>query len=57
LGLEVTAGSEGLAGLDNVEVLDWEFFAVLSLVEVFLGDEDTFAEDCLVDCFAVGLWN
>lgn len=72
LGLEVTAGSEGLAGLDDlghcqisvrgsllpcgtyVEVLGVDL-AVLWLVEVLLGDEDTLAEEVLMDLLAVGL--
>ena len=53
LGLEEAARGEGLAGLDDVEVLGVDF-AVLGLVEVLLGDEDALAEEVRVDRFAVG---
>ena len=40
LGLEVAARGQGLAGLDDIEVLGVNV-TVLGLVEVLLGDEDT----------------
>lgn len=40
----------------NVKVLGVNL-AVLGLVEVLLGDENTLAEEVLVDCLAVGLGN
>jgi len=54
LGLEVAAGSEGLACLDDKEVLDIDV-TVLGEVEVLLGDEHTFSEEVLVDRLAIGL--
>jgi len=56
LGLEVAAGGEGLASLDDVEVLGVDV-AVLGEVEVLLGHEHTLSEEVLVDLLAIGLGN
>ena len=54
LGLDISAGGEGLASLDNVQVLCVDV-VVLWQVVVLLGDEDTLTEEVLVDLLAVGL--
>lgn len=56
LGLDVAAGGERLAGLDDVQVLGVDV-VVLWKVVVLLGDEDTLTEEVLVDLLAVGLWD
>lgn len=56
LSLDVAAGSEGLAGLDDVEVLRVNV-VVLREVVVLLGDEDTLTEEVLVDLLAICLWD
>lgn len=56
LGLDVAAGGERLAGLDNVEVLGVDV-VVLGKVVVLLCDEDTLSEEVLVDLLAVCLGN
>jgi len=53
LRLEVAARGQGLAGLDDVEVLGLDL-VVLGQVEVLLRDADTFAEEVFVDLLAVG---
>lgn len=54
LGLDISAGGEGLASLDDVQVLCVDV-VVLWQVVVLLGDEDTLTEEVLVDLLAVGL--
>jgi len=54
LGLEVAARGEGLASLDDVEVLGIDV-AVLGEVVVLLGHEHTLTEEVLVDLLAIGL--
>ena len=56
LGLDIAAGSQGLASLDHEEVLGVDV-GVLGKVEVLLSDEYTLAEEVLVDLLAVGLGN
>jgi hypothetical protein len=56
LGLDIAAGGEGLASLDDIEVLGVDV-VVLWEVVVLLGDEDTLTEEVLVDLLAVGLWD
>jgi len=48
LGLDESLGSEGLHGLDNLEVSDGHV-GVLGSVEVLGSDEDTLLEEVLVD--------
>lgn len=45
-----------MAGLYDIEVLGVNV-VVLGEVEVLLGDENTLAEEVLVDLLAVGLWD
>ena len=52
LGLEVTTGGQGLASLDDIEVLGVNV-AVLGLVEVLLCDEDTLCRESVWLC---GVW-
>ena len=52
LGLEVTARGQGLASLDDIEVLGVNV-AVLGLVEVLLCDEDTL---CMESVWLCGVW-
>lgn len=52
LGLEVTARGQGLAGLDDIEVLGVNV-AVLGLVEVLLCDENTLCGESVWLC---GVW-
>jgi hypothetical protein len=54
LGLDIAARGQRLARLDNVQVLGVDV-VVLGKVVVLLGDEDTLAEEVLVDLLAVGL--
>lgn len=54
LGLDISAGGEGLASLDDVQVLCVDV-VVLWQVVVLLGDEDALTEEVLVDLLAVGL--
>ena len=56
LSLDIAAGGERLAGLDDVEVLGVNV-VVLGEVVVLLCDEDTLSEEVLVDLLAVCLWN
>jgi hypothetical protein len=56
LSLDVAAGGERLACLDDVEVLGINV-VVLWEVVVLLGDENTLSEKVLVDLLAVCLWN
>lgn len=56
LGLDVATGGKRLAGLDDVQVLGVDV-VVLRKVVVLLGDENTLAEEVLVDLLAVGLWD
>jgi len=49
LGLEVTARGQGLAGLDDIEVLGVNV-AVLGLVEVLLCDENTLCVELVWLC-------
>ena len=56
LSLDVAAGGERLACLDNVEVLGVNV-VVLWKVVVLLCNEDTLSEEVLVDLLAVCLWN
>ena len=63
LGWVPVCGTKGW-GLRRVLLLDATYekvlgvnLAVLGLVEVLLCDEDTLAEEVLVDCLAVGLGN
>ena len=56
LGLDVAAGGERLACLDNVEVLGVNV-VVLWKVVVLLCDEDTLSEEVFVDLLTVCLWN
>ena len=56
LSLDVAAGGERLAGLDDVEVLGVNV-VVLWKVVVLLCNEDTLSEEVLVDLLAVCLWN
>lgn len=54
LSLDVSAGGEGLASLDDVEVLGVNV-VVLWEVVVLLCDENTLAEEVLVDLLSVSL--
>jgi hypothetical protein len=56
LGLDVAAGSERLAGLDNVKVLGINI-VVLWEVVVLLCDEHALTEEVLVDLLSVCLGN
>jgi hypothetical protein len=56
LSLDVTTGGEGLAGLDNIEVLGVNV-VVLWEVVVLLCDEHALTEKVLVDLLSVGLGN
>ena len=56
LSLDIAAGGERLAGLNNEEVLGVNV-VVLGEVVVLFGDEDTLPEEVLVDLLAVCLWN
>ena len=56
MSLDVTTGGEGLAGLDDVEVLGVDV-VVLWEVVVLLCDEHTLAEEVLVDLLSVCLGN
>lgn len=56
LGLDVTLGSQRLQSLDNVQVLGVNLL-VLRLVEVLLGDNNTFLEQVSVDLGSFFLWN
>lgn len=49
LGLDIAAGGERLASLDNEQVLGVDI-GVLGEVEVLLGDEDTLTEEVLPEC-------
>jgi len=54
--LDVTTGGEGLAGLDDVEVLGVDV-VVLWEVVVLLCNEHTLTEEVLVDLLSVCLGN
>ena len=54
MGLDVAAGSERLAGLDNVEVLGVNV-VVLWEVVVLLCDEHSLTEEILVNLLSVSL--
>lgn len=56
LGLDIAARGQGLASLDNEQVLDVDI-GVLGEVVVLGGDEHALAEEVLVDLLAVGLGN
>jgi len=56
LSLDIAAGCERLAGLDDVEVLGVNV-VVLGKVVVLLCDEHTLTEEVLVDLLSVGLGN
>jgi hypothetical protein len=56
LGLNIAARGEGLAGLDNVEILGIDV-VVLWEVVILLCDENALSEQILVDLLAVCLWN
>ena len=56
MGLDVAAGSERLAGLDNVKVLGINV-VVLWEVVVLLCDEHALTEEVLVDLLSVCLGN
>jgi hypothetical protein len=56
LSLDIPAGSEGLAGLDDVEVLGVDV-VVLWEVVVLLCDEHTLTEEVLMDLLSVCLGN
>ncbi len=56
MGLNIAARGEGLAGLDNVEILGIDV-VVLWEVVILLCDENALSEQILVDLLAVCLWN
>lgn len=56
LSLDIAAGSEGLAGLDDIEVLGVNV-VVLGEVVVLLRHEHTLTEEVLVNLFSVCLGN
>jgi len=56
LGLDIATGSEGLAGLDDVEILGVDV-VVLWEVVVLLCDEHSLTEEVLVDLLSVCLGN
>jgi hypothetical protein len=56
LSLDVSTGGQGLAGLDDIEVLGIDVRVSWQIV-LLGGNENTLAEEVLMDLLAVGLWD
>lgn len=56
MSLDVSAGGEGLASLDNEQVLGVDIWVLWQIV-LLSSDKNTLTEEVLVDLLAVGLWN